>query len=97
MKKIVVGVVIVLLLSVGFCFAGEVEELKLKKQNLELTLQNIQFQFQFLQQQFAEAQKQLKEVDEKLKIKDPRFAEELSTEDQDNETLYNSKDVTIED
>lgn len=71
MKKIIVGVVIVLLLSVGFCFAGEVEELKLKKQNLELTLQNIQFQFQFLQQQFADAQKQMKEIDEKLKIKDP--------------------------
>lgn len=71
MKKIIVSVVIVLLLSVGFCFAGEVEELKLKKQNLELTLQNIQFQFQFLQQQFADAQKQMKEIDEKLKIKDP--------------------------
>ena len=25
----------------------------------------------------------------------PCFAEELSTEDQDNETLYNSKDVTM--
>lgn len=71
MKKIVVVVMAVLLLSVGFCFAGEIEELKLKKQNLELVLQNIQFQSQFLQQQFAEAQKQLKEVNDKLAVKDP--------------------------
>lgn len=71
MKKIFVGAVIVLLLLTGICFAGELEELKLKKQNLELTLQNIQLQFQFLQQQFTEAQKQIQDVDAKIKAKEP--------------------------
>lgn len=73
MKKLVVILAIVLF-SVP-CFAGELEELKLRKQNLELALQNIQLQMQILNQQFIEGKRQLSEVDASIKAKEPKKPE----------------------
>jgi len=74
MKRLVVVVIAVILLaSVGW--AGELDELKLKKELIETQLANLQMQVQLIQQTFSAKQTELNVVNDKIRLLEPKKEE----------------------
>lgn len=72
-RLVVVVVTVILLATVGW--AGDKEELQLRKELLETQLANLQMQVQLIQQAFGEKQKELATIVDKLRLLEPKKEE----------------------